>query len=95
MYYKLTDRLKACLGSIAMPWALCLGLYYLFIHLAPRTTYNTYDNNDMLDLKLYLLRYYRLLTDNFIKWKISSLNDLEGLFVTKPSKFFPYFADVL
>ena len=54
------------------------GPHPSFIHLVVMTTWNTYD---MLDLKLNLLRYYRLLTDEFIKQKISSLNSLEGLFV--------------
>ena len=49
----------------------------------------------MLDLKLYLLKYYRLLIDQLIKQKISNLNNLEGLDASKPSKFFPYFPDGL
>ena len=53
-------------------------LWYLFIHLVVTTDWITYD---VLDLKLYLLRYYRFLIDQFIKQKISSLNDLYGLFV--------------
>ena len=71
-----------------MPWALCSGLCYLFIHLVVTATWNTYDNNYMLDLKLYLLKYYRLLIDQLIKRKKSNLNNLEGLDASKPSKFF-------
>ena len=75
-----------------MPWALCSGLCYLFIHSVVTATWNTYDNNYMLDLKLYLLKYYRLLIDQLIKQKKSNLNNLEGLDASKPSKFFSIFS---
>ena len=57
-------------------------------------TYDTYDTpgcDNHLEYLQYawlksliyfnLLGYYRLLTNRFIKQKISSLNNLEGLFV--------------
>ena len=80
------------LHCIVMHWALCSGLCYLFIHLVVIATWNTYDNNYMLDLN-YLLKYYRLLIDQLIKHKISNLNNLEGLDASKPFNFFPYFPD--
>ena len=69
------------LSSLLYTYVTYLFTWFKLVVTSARNTY------DVLELKLDLPRYCRLLSCQFIKQKISSLDDLEGLFVNFLSFF--------